>query len=115
MNAILGDNNFLGILGEILLINIELDTKSIYQLFDCKEKYAYIINNNKFRNDLIINKIHLSRIYKDTINHFKNLKFDCLIKITPKSLISKNNYENNELIEYNTTCAIEIFLKEKGI
>ena len=112
MNVIIGDNYY-GILGEIFLINIELDTKSVEHLFNSEEHYGDIIDNNKCKKNLIINKIYCSKKYNEAINHFKKLKYESLLKITQKSPYSKNN--NNDLIEYDTKITVQEFINEKGI
>ena len=116
MNVQLGEDNFYGILGEIILINISLDTKSVEHLFNSSEFYAKLIHINKINLYLMINKIYLSKDLKDAINHFKKLNYECLLRIQPKSLYHKNKFnDNNELFEYILTYSFQQFMNEKGI
>ena len=116
MNAQIGDDNFFGIIGEILLINKNIDTNSIEHLFNSNEYYANLINKNKIKYNLVFNKILFTTKCKDAIDHFKKLKYDCLLRIMPKSLYPKNKFNNkNELFEYKIIHSIQQFIKEKGI
>ena len=113
INVVLGDINFYGILGEILLINIELDAKSVEHLFNSRGRYGNIIYKNKFKNNLILNKISYTKKYSDAISHFKDLQYECLLKIIEKPSYFKKY--NNDLFEYNIKSTVQEFLNEKGI
>ena len=112
----LGDEKFYGILGEILLINQELDMKSIDYLFNSKGKYPDLLCGNKNNYKLLNDKFVFSQQYKEAINHFKSLKYECIFRIMPNYFYPDNNLnKEKEIIEFKRTNSIEKFFKEKGI
>ena len=105
--------NFYGILGEIILINIELDEKSIMHLFNSNEYYGDLIYGTNINNNLTRNNIYYSKSCTNSKNHFKNLVYEKYLRIVPNSFIS--NFKEENIFEYKVTNSLNIFLKENGI
>ena len=113
MNIQLGKKNFYGILGEIILINKELEEKSVGNLFNSNDYYGELINQRVIINNLIENKICFSTGCINAINLFKTLNYDCLFRIKPNSFFS--NIKESNIVEYNNINSFTNFLNEKGI
>ena len=52
INVLLGDHNFYGILGEILLINIALDKQSVAHIFNSNKYYSNLLYSNEIKLNL---------------------------------------------------------------
>ena len=119
MNIQLGNENFYGILGEILLINKELvdnDKNLIDHLFNTKEFYANLICKRNLNDNLINNISLFSKNYKYSIDVFKKIEYEILLFISPNSFYSNNIFnEQDKIYKYKSTLSIELFLNEKGI
>ena len=113
MSIQLGKKNFYGILGEIILINSELEERSISYLFDSKEYYGELTNQKYINNNLIDNNIYYSKSYIKAKNYFQNLKYEIYFRIIPNSFIS--NFKEDNIFEFKMTNSLNIFLNEKGL
>ena len=109
----LGKENFYGVLGEVVLINKDLEEESVKLLFNSKEYYGNLIYGKNFDNNLIKKKIKFSQNCIKSINHFKTLNYECLLTITPNSFFSNN--KESKICEYKITNSIYDFFNEKGI
>ena len=139
----LGKSNFEGIIGELLLINKKIKSKEIFHLFNLKEDYYDIITTINYKNDFTFKKKKYPDEGDPDISYFNNLKFQCLIKISPKIItkILSNQYsfiikpygelkyskkknnnnpinDNNNYINiniYNPTFCINNYIHQHGI
>jgi hypothetical protein len=109
----LGKENFYGVIGEVVLINKDLEEESVKLLFNSKEYYGNLIYGKNFDNNLIKKKIKFSQNCIKSINHFKTLNYECLLTITPNSFFSNN--KESKIYEYKITNSIYDFFNEKGI
>ena len=110
----LGKNNFIGVIGELLIINECLTKENIHHLFNLKEKYSFVLSkiNNKYEilysNDSLdnpalgINK--LKKNEKRSIDYFKQLAYEIKLEIMvykinrfTKLKYFSQNYYNQEL------------------
>ena len=115
----LGEKNFYGILGDLIIINKELDQTDVENLFNSKEYYSHLLNFMKDINiDLIKDISFFSKSCLRALNQFKIKEYECLLKINQNLFfadIKKNKINNLEIFEYKTTHSIFQFLEEKGI
>ena len=105
----LGKSNFNGIIGDFIIINKKINENDIYNLFNLNGNYSYIAENNNDRYDLI-NKLDTYYIdNKDSLNFFKKLNFNPIVKILSYKL-------NNKFVKNKTELKIENFgtLKHKN-
>ena len=109
----LGNKNLYGILGDIVFINKEIEDKDIIQLFNSIDYYGDLIYGKNLNNNLLKNYTIISKGCKAAINHFKNIKYECIFRIIPNSFIV--NFNENNIYEYKNTNSFNIFIKEKGI
>ena len=84
----LGKSNFEGIFGELLLLNKKIKSKEMFHLFNLKEDYYDILTTINYKNDFTFKKKKYLNEDDPDITYFNTLKFQCLIRISPK-LITK--------------------------
>ena len=115
MNLELGKNNFIGIIGEFLIINKNLKRKNIHHLFNLKGNYSKVLSQiynkyeilfpfdsfNKNKSKFGINKSNDGE--KNAIAFFKKLEYDIKLEIMSYKInrFSKlkyvsQNYENEQ-------------------
>ena len=94
----LGESNFEGIIGDLVLINKKIRSKDIVHLFNLKEDYADIITSINYRNDLNYKKKKYP-IDDQDINYFTTLKYQCLLIITTKQIIKIPSNKNSFIIK----------------
>ena len=96
----LGKSNFEGIFGEFIIINKKIKSEDINYLYRLKENYADVISTINYKNDFTYkNKNHKST--NEEIIFFKNLKYQCVLKISPNQFNSiLNNYNSLKLNPY---------------
>ena len=113
MDMQLGKKNFYGILGDILLINSELEDNQIAHIFNCNEYYSDLIYSKNINNSLIKNKIKYSRGCTYGKHNYKNIKYEFIFRITRNSFI--NDFKENNIYEYEMTNSCNIFINKKGV
>ena len=113
MDCIIGDDNLYIILGDIFLINKELDTLIVMQLFNSNGYYSNLIIRNNVNCGLTKNIIY-SKNYEDIVNSFCSLKYEYFLIFIPKSLLKENTL-NNSLIEFIRTDCYNDFFNSRGI
>ena len=110
----LGKTNFIGVVGELLIINKNFTKENIGHLFNLKENYAYILTQiyNKYENicssesmneaKLGINK--LNKVEERSINFFKQFGYEIKLEIMiykinrfTKLKYFTHNYYNQEV------------------
>ena len=133
MTLDLGKKNFEGIFGEVLIIDKYIKKESIFHLYNLKENYADIISSINFDNSFTMKNKKYSNDNKDII-FFKNLKYQCTLKILTLELhkflkrtnhviiqpygklnyINKNdnNYKNLNIKLYSMNYSLSIFINE---
>ena len=102
-SLVLGKNNFIGVIGELLIINKTIITKKIKHLFDLKEDYANILRKINYNFKMFPKRIILK--YKINYNNstkiqkskefFKKLDFEIIFDLNPNDVLypnSKNKY-----------------------
>jgi len=102
-SLVLGKNNFIGVIGELLMINKAIITKKIKHLFDLKEDYANILRKINYNFKMFPKRIILK--YKINYNNstkiqkskefFKKLDFEIIFDLNPNDVLypnSKNKY-----------------------
>ena len=115
MKIQLGSSNFFGVLGETLLINKEINEKSIEHLYKSSEYYGDLIFGNKVNFDLIERKILFSKNCKNSIDHFSKLDYSIIFSMENSFLkVGRYNITNN-IFRYKITRSIVQFLNEKGL
>jgi len=118
MDIILGNKNFYGILGDIILINKELKDNIIENLFDSNEYYGNLLYRNNIcdiNNSLIQNNFLFSENCKNSIDYFRKLKYDVIFRINSNSFFTNIKIDrttNN--FEYKNIYSSIIFYEEKG-
>ena len=113
MDMQLGKKNFYGVLGDILLINSELEDNDIAQIFNSNDYYSDLIYSKNINNSLIKDKIKYSRGCTYGINNYKNLKYEFIFRITRNSFI--NDFKEKNIYEYEMTNSLNIFVNKKGV
>ena len=125
----LGKDNFVGVIGEFLIINKNLNKSNIHHLFNLKEKYSKILsqiyNNyedlfkydspNFIKSKFGINK--LSDNEKKSIDFFKQLDFNIILEIMTYKINKFNNFKyfskNSKDYMNNSISTINIKDKKK--
>ena len=81
----LGETNFEGLFGDILIINKKIRSKDICHLYNLKEDYGEIISSINNIIDLNRNKKKYIND-KNDISYFRDLKYQCELKILTKEI-----------------------------
>ena len=114
----LGKNNFIGIIGEFLIINKNFDKNNIHHLFNLKENYSSVLSKmyNKYQNLNYFDSVNWKKIKyginmnklnsgeKASINFFKEFGYEIKLEIMTykihrftKLKYFSQNYYNQEL------------------
>ena len=110
----LGDDTYYGIFGEIILINLELEEKSVEYLFNNSDYYGDLISGNNSKQTLIKNNFIFSNKCQIAIEHFQNINYDYVLRIIPQYFFILNDKKRN-ILEYKYTSSNINFLNENGI
>ena len=81
----LGKSNFEGIFGDLFILNKKISSKEIMHLYNLKEDYSDIISSINYLDHFTNEKKKYG--YDDIkLNYFKNLKYQCFLKILSKEI-----------------------------
>ena len=118
MDILLGNKNFYGILGDIILINKELKEKIIENIFDSNEYYGNLLYRNSIydiNNSLMKNNFLFSENCKKSIENFRNLKYDVIFRLNSSSFFSNIKIDRtSNIFEYKNVYSCIKFYEEKG-
>ena len=118
----LGKNNYVGVIGEFLIINKALNKKDVSNLFNLREYYAINLRKFFYEFKMLPKRIKLkylddynkSKEYQKSKIFFKQLKYEIIFKINPNDILynkSENNYldinEEDALINNNSNIISE--------